>query len=100
MTRSPEERLASAEARLNNIDEALRNGRERFDSLRADIAGIRLEMASKADIEALAAEIRGAKNTMRDWRTGGAVVVLIGGSLMALITQSEKFAAFFRKFLS
>jgi hypothetical protein len=53
-----------------------------------------------ADIEALAAEIRGAKNTMRDWRTGGAVVVLIGGGLMALIAQSEKFAAFFRKFLS
>ncbi len=101
MTTSPEERLASAEARLNNIDESLGHGRERFDSLRADIAGIRLEMASKADIEALAAEIRGAKNTMRDWRTGGAVVVLIGGgSLMALITQSEKFAAFFRKFLS
>ena len=100
MTRSPEERLASAEARLNNIDEALRNGRERFDSLRDDIAGIRLEMASKADIEALAAEIRGAKNTMRDWRTGAAVVVLIGGSLMALITQSEKFAAFFRKLMS
>ena len=100
MTRSPEERLASAEARLNNIDEALRNGRERFDSLRADIAGIRLEMASKADIEALAAEIRGAKNTMRDWRTGGAVVVLIGGIFMAVIAQSEKFAAFFRKLMS
>ena len=100
MTRSPEERLASAEARLKAIEESLGHGRERFDSLRKDIAGIRLEMASKADIEALAAEIRGAKNTMRDWRTGGAVVVLIGGSLMALITQSEKFAAFFRKFLS
>ena len=100
MTTSPEERLASAEARLNNIDESLGHGRERFDSIRKDMAGIRLEMASKADIEVLAAEMRGAKNTMRDWRTGAAVVVLIGGSLMALITQSEKFAAFFRKIMS
>ena len=100
MTKSPEERLASAEARLNNIDEALRNGRERFDSLRDGIAGICLEMASKADIEVLAAEMRGAKNTMRDWRTGAAVVVLIGGGIITLITQSEKFAAFFRKIMS
>ena len=83
MTRSPEERLASAETRLNVIDESLGHGRERFDSLRKDIA-----------------EIRGAKNTMRDWRTGGAVVVLIGGSLMAVISQSEKFAAFFRKLMT
>ena len=100
MTKSPEERLASAETRLDNFAEALRNGRGTFDSLRAEIEKIRREMPSKADIETLAAEIRGAKNTMRDWRTGGAVVVLIGGSLMAVISQSEKFAAFFRKFLS
>lgn len=100
MIRTAEERIAISETRLDHVEQSLRDGRDRFDSLRSDIETIRLEMPSKTDIKALAEEIRGAKNTMRDWRTGAAVVVFFGSGLTALITQWEKFATFFRKMMS
>lgn len=100
MSRSAEERLAITETRLDHVEQSLRDGRERFEELRSDIETMRLEMPSKTDIKALAEEIRGAKNTMRDWRTGAAVVVFFGSGMTAVITQWEKFSAFFRKMIS